>query len=256
VKPEFPLSPEAWTQLAPGADLVVTWDASAVPSFSSIGVLIGTARGDSDIATGISVDSTDSLTVPFASLPDAGLFYVTAYLDCGASAFVYDRVVRSATWPPHTKEFAELADRFAVETALAAVETAELQAVAGAGWLGMDHYDVGDPGEGDLTSTGDASAPRMWGRWKIEYGNPPVVCFDDSDIVTDGVVVFVIFQEAGTSTAIAQAALALFRIALKDFEHASGQAHVFFTEAQTNTNRDPQLLPYVAVVLAVPFRGL
>jgi hypothetical protein len=255
MKPEFTLTPASWTQLAASADLVVTWDAAAVAGFESLGVLIGTSRGDSDIASAISVDPTDSLTVPFAELPGAGLIHITTFLDCGATAYTYDRMVRTSTWPPHTKEFAELADRFAIEQALGAVETADVVAVVGTGWDGLLHREVG-ASVADVTTSGNPAAPTIWGRWEIIYGSPAVAFFDDSATVTDGWVQITIMIERGASEALAQTVLSLYRIALKDFEITSNQAFVFFVEAQTTTIREDSLAPWTVVILPVPFRGL
>lgn len=255
MKPALNLSPVTWTQLAPSTDLTITWDAAAVAGFAAIGLLVGTSPGDSDLGTIVSTDPTDSLVVSHTALPASGLIHITAYLDYTTGQAIYDRYVRPAGWPPHTIAFAELADRYAVEQAMSAVTTEMLEAVAGTGWLGMAHYDVGDNDE-DLRSTGDLSAPTIWGRWQIEYGAAPQAFFDDSSIVTEGWVKLVIYQEYGSATTLAQAVLALYRVALKEFETSGGQAFAFFTEAQSFTNRDPNLGAWVAVTLAVPFRGL
>lgn len=255
MKPEINLAPAPWHQLGAGDDLIVTWDAAAVASFSAIGILVGSSRGESDLGSVASVDPTDSFTVAAASLPATGVIYLTAFLDCSAGLFTYDRILRAAGWPPHTVEFAELADEFAVTTALGAVTVEEVREVVGLGWQGLESWSAG-LSTSDFTSSGDTSAPNMWGRWRIQYGNPPVVCLDDNHSVTEGWLELAIFQERGSSYTLGKAALALYRVALKDFETATAGAFVFFTESQSQINQDENLGPAMAISLAVPFRGL
>lgn len=257
MKPELLLTPGPWVQLAADADLVVTWDASAVADFESLAVLIGTTAGDSDLGSAISVDSTDSVTVAAEDMPTSGgLIHLTAFLDCGAvGLYTYDRVVRPASWPPHTEEFAEIADQYALEAALGAISSEAFESIIGPNWLGLHHNDVAIS-EADIRSSGDPAQPTAWGRWQIRY--PPekqLACFDGGEIVTEGWVDLVVMQEDGSSTTLGKAAIALCRVALKNFQRA-GADYTFETGAPTEINRDPQLGAWVAVILAVPFKGL
>lgn len=253
MKPEINLAPARWAQLAPGADLVVSWDASAVAGFGMLGVVVGTSRGDGDLAAVVSVDPTDSLAVPAANLPAEGLVYVTAYLAATESAG-YELALRSVGWPDHSTIFAELADRFAVEAALSAVELADVQAIAGANWQGLLHIDTPASAD-DVASSGDLAAPTIWARWAISYSPAPMVCFDDHHAVTSGVVVIDIYYEFGASNVLALGALALYRSALKLFEATAG-GYAFFVEAPSETIASEALPPFQIQRLAVPFKGL
>ena len=129
-----------------------------------------------------------------------------------------------------------------------------MQGVVGTGWDGLKHFDVGDPE--NLEASGDPAQPKMWGRWQIAYGAQPLMCLDDDHAVTQGLVVIDVLIEAGASTALAQAALALYRAALADFEVTSNRTYSIETEGATETIRDPDLGQWVDVRLALPFKGL
>jgi hypothetical protein len=251
VKPTLTLSPDPWAQLASGADLVVTWDATAIPSFGSIDVMIGTTPGDSDLGATMSTDPTHSMTALAASLPVVGLIHVTAFVG-GSSGWTYSRIIRPAAWPDHTKATAELADRYAIEAALNGVTVEDVQSVAGVNWSGLEHFDVGDAT--DVRPSGNLAAPAMWARWQIAYTAQPIMCFDDEHAVTQGLLILDVFLESGASTAVAMAALALYRVALADFAQAAD--YQIDTEAATETLRDPDLDQWVVVRLALPFKGL
>lgn len=255
MKPEIILTPTPWTQLVAGQDLVITWDASSATGFASIAVMLGTGRGDGDLGFVVAVDPTDSLTIPAGDLPTTGMVYLTVLLDLGDEGYSYDRVLRTVDWPPHTVVLAELADELAINSALATVDVADVRGLVGNGWQGFESWSRGVSST-DMVASGDNTAPNMWGRWRINYNGPPLVCFDGENATTDGWVEITILQERGSGYEFGKLALSVYRQALLDFQEASNGAWTFLAEAPSVINQDEQLGPVIAVAVAIPFRGL
>jgi hypothetical protein len=154
--------------------------------------------------------------------------------------------------PPGDRATYQAQDYAAVLDIMRGINPATVQAVAGAGWIGI--YDANEIIDPAPPVSNDRVNPTIFGRWTLEMTAPASATLDeDSPPYREGVVRVALLYETGSGRGPALQALTVIRQAMIDASSATSRAYL--VEASSSRMLPPRA-GWQVEELQVPFRGV